>query len=170
MTRTIVTLALMLVANTIQAQGLPLTDQLGGGSGNFSSRPTYTAPRTNYSAPRTTFRPQYTQPSRGFTPQHAQQIANAAQQLGPALQQARQNLQQIRQRNGGYLIPRNNRQSFAQPQNRYTDADRQGARWAANSLRRNGYRNVQVQPHPHNQWRQQRGLQPLYGVFHNGRR
>ena len=186
MTRFSSIIVLFLLTTSLQAQGLPMTDQLGGegvyglesGGGRYVSRSSAT-PRSSYipnngfassniyRPPRTVNRGGFTPQPTGFTPQHAQQIANAVQQLGPAFQQARQNLQQLRQQNGGYLLPRRNRQSFG---NRYTDGDWTGAQWAANSLRRNGYQNVNIQPQPQNGWRQRQGLQPLFGVFHNGRR
>lgn len=191
MTRCIPTLVIVFVTAllsnpSLNAQGLPMTDQLGGGSGVYGTgssggytSSTRATPRTSYT-PRTTntnrgFQPQ----TRGMSPQQAQEMANAIAALGPAMQQARQNLQQIRARNGGTLYPQQNRSGGLfgnrQPSNlnqptrqRYSDVfGYQNAQQVRRNLLRNGYRNVRVQNHPHNAWRQQQGLTPVYGIYHN---
>lgn len=180
-------------ASFASAQGLPLTDQLGGSSGSVSGS-TYRSPRTTTrsSRPRTTtsYRPSQRSANGvnngGFRPvtypqnqmQTAQQIANAVAALGPAIQQTRQNLQQMRAQNGGTLFPRNNHRFGNQngfvnrwaPQNRYGDYFTPGdAQQVRRDLMRSGYRNVQVVPHPHNRFYGGQPARQRWGVHYGNR-
>jgi hypothetical protein len=178
------------VANAQFDEGLPMTDQLGGGP-SYSSPTTTGNGRTSRPQPTRTNTPTY-QPQRtntvnnnnGIRPtyqpnqlQQAQNIANAVAALGPAIQQVRQNAQQLRAQNGGYLIRRNNNNRAGgrvfQPRNRYGDYfTPQDAQQVRRDLIRDGYQNVQIAQHPHNgQWQQEN--QPSrrrWGVFGSRRR